>query len=591
MHLTRRTCTLIGLLITLAACRDDPSPVDPPPPTPTEPVPQPVGVYTLAITGLGTELMSSRIVADPDFGAQRSLTVAGAGLVFEQVSSTSFTEGGRDGTGQRYVSFTYRVRNGTGVSLNNLTILLVSKAGTVGGTALSSLKRFDGTNADSLIARRVVPTGAVALGRDLISMQALYPDVLQAYTEAEIAAISPPAGVTNIFPVGYSVRSATSTANRTLPATADPNQFDGVLTVSFRLPLQPTSAQDVFSFFFQILAVTDSETKLTESIEESQDTAAVRRLRDLATSLGATTVTVMNGSPVMHPSVTDYPGQRQICGARTAGTAGAPLDSINRDGAYSRLYIYRSGESRHGCQAYFLNGDANRPSYGLPFSLDIRAMDRYGNVRTAAVDTIQLSSSDGGAVLPSATALASGIVSLPITHSNYGTPVVTARGRRLRDTAAVLVAGSVRNWTGNTNTNWNVGTNWNLNVVPGVQDTVVFPGDRPNYPLLVANQAIEGVQMTPGASVQPLVNTQSFDFTINSSLDLGTTGTIPGTTGRVILTGLSKTVGGGVSNANFRGLRVTGTYSTTSNVTVTNGRLVVQGGRLRSSGFRVRVQP
>ena len=35
----------------------------------------------------------------------------------------------------------------------------------------------------------------------------------------------------------------------------------------------------------------------------------------------ATTTTVLNGSPAADPFVTDYPGQRQICSARVAGTA------------------------------------------------------------------------------------------------------------------------------------------------------------------------------------------------------------------------------------------------------------------------------
>src|SRR6185436_7824730 len=133
----------------------------------------------------------------------------------------------------------------------------------------------------------------------------------------------PPAGITNIFPVGYMVRSKSTNANRSLPVPTDPNQYDGLLTVSFRMPLQPTQPQDVVSLFFEILAVTDSETRLTESIEESQDSAAVRRLRERAVALGATTVTVLNGSSVMDPAVTDYPGQRQICSPRTAGNAGA----------------------------------------------------------------------------------------------------------------------------------------------------------------------------------------------------------------------------------------------------------------------------
>ena len=151
------------------------------------------------------------------------------------------------------------------------------------------------------------------------------------FSEAELAAITPPAGVTNLFPYGFVVRNKNTNVNRTLPsAAADANQYDGVLTVAYRIPLQDTKANDVFTLTFQAVAVEDTETRLTESIEESQDTGAVRRLRDRATSLGATMVTVLDGSPVVDPAVSDYPGQRQICGTRTAGIpaifdpAGAP---------------------------------------------------------------------------------------------------------------------------------------------------------------------------------------------------------------------------------------------------------------------------
>src|SRR6202008_2130950 len=138
--------------------------------------------------------------------------------------------GSRTAGGQRYVSFTYRVRNGTGVALNNVTVLLVSRAGVVAGTALSTLRKFDGTAADPSIAPLVVPTGTVAWAGDLTSMLSPYPDVLQVLTEAEVAAIPPPGDVTNIFPLGYMGRHKTSTSTRALPVPTDPTQYDGFMT-------------------------------------------------------------------------------------------------------------------------------------------------------------------------------------------------------------------------------------------------------------------------------------------------------------------------------------------------------------------------
>lgn len=589
--------SLALLLLAASACTDRPSPTDAPPPDSVAPPLSAVGLYQIEVNDIGTSQASSSISpVRPDVtasdGARTALTAAGAGLVFEQVASSSFTEGARGQGGQRYVTFTYRVRNGTGVPLDNLTVLLVSRAGTVPGTALSSLRRFDGAPANNALASQVVPTGAVAVGSDLASMQALYPDVLQVLSEAEVAAIPRPADVTDIFPAGYMVRNRNSVSTRLLPATADPNQFDGVLTLSFRLPLQATSAADVFSFFFQILAVTDTERRLTESIEEGQDTAAVRRLRERATTLGATVVTVLNGSPAADPFVVDYPGQRQICPVRTAGPAGAPVALITRPGAYTRLALLRPGETPDACAPYFRSGVAQVANYGMPYNVTLRSMDRYGNPLATMADTVAISSSDGSAVMPMRAGLVSGVRTLTATYSLYGGSTLTAMGRRLRgETVPVLMNGMTRTWTGNVDTHWFTDGDWVQNHHPGVRDSVVIPADRPRYPVLVQNLTTAGITMTPGG-VQPSINLGPFDLTVNGNVQLGTTGTFAGT-GRLILTGTAATIGGGVSNFNVRNMRITesGRYSVTSNVNVSGGRIVVQGGRLRNERFRIRVQP
>jgi len=425
------------LLLASAACAGDGTRTLLPEPPPA---PLPLGVYQIAVTGIGNGELRSTILPARSGGPRSALTNAGSGISFEQVSSTSFTEGTRTANGQRYIQFTYRVRNGTGAPLSNLTMLMVQRAGTISGTPLSSLKRFDGTSADPAIAPLVVPTGAVALRGDLVSMSALDPDVMQVFTEAEVAAITPPGDVTNIFPYGYMVRSATSTANRTLPNAATPNQFDGVLTLSFRLPLQASSAQDVFSLVFEVLAVQDGETRLTESMEEAQDSAAVRRLRDRATSLGATTVTVLAGSTVTAADVADYPGQRQICSARTAGTAGSPVTFTNAPAGYAQLAVYLSGESVSACGANFHSGTASAPVINSPYPVTVRAMDRYGNVRTSTADTVTLGQTSGpSATFPAAGALASGAATMNVTWTGAGTSALTATGRRLRGARSVAI--------------------------------------------------------------------------------------------------------------------------------------------------------
>ncbi|HET6230073.1 MAG TPA: hypothetical protein VFE05_08390 [Longimicrobiaceae bacterium] len=581
MRLLNRRSLALLVVAFVAACTDRSTPTTPPtgPPT-TNPGPTPVGVYQIAVSGIGTDQMGSTVtsIAPAGDGARLALTNAGAGVVFEQVSSSSFIEGVRGQGGQRYVSFTYRVRNGTGTPLSNLTMLLVSRAGTVSGTALANLRRFDGTPADSNVARLVVPTGAVALGSDLVSMQAIYPDVIQALTEAEVAAIAKPVDVTEIFPVGYVVRSKSSTANRSLPSTADPNQFDGLLTLSFRLPLQPTAQQDVFSFFFQVLGVTDGETRVTESIEESQDSAAVRRVRERALSLGATTVTVLNGSPVTSASVPDYPGQRQICGARVAGSAASPLTTITAPGAYSYLMILRPGETLDACAADFRAGTAGRPATNVPFTVTVKAVDRYGNVKTTQADTVHLTDVGPPCTVGAAAALVTGSALQTVTYSDYGTSQLSAVGRRLSGDVTVPVAGVVRTWTaGAGTTDWHTNNNWSPAAVPMSLDSVYVPAAAPFYPALAQNVQIGGVTVENAATI----SLNAFDMTASANVATGTTGGITNSSGRLFLAGTARTVEGRLPV-----LRVTGTYSLSANVT-SRAPIQVDAGRLTVSALRL----
>lgn len=567
------------LLAVSAACADQPTQVKPPEPSPHRP-PTPLGVYELVMTGIGGADAKSTIVpvSTTPSGVRATLTPQGSGLTFEQVSSVSFTEGARGAGGQRYVSFTYRVHNSTGTDLNNITMLMVSNASTLAGTPISSLKKFDGTAASTSIATQVIPTGAVTLGTDLVSMQALYPDVIQVFTEPEVAAITPPAGVTNIFPYGYVVRSAASTSNRLLPNTANADTWGGLMTVSFRLPLQATTAADVFSLGFQILAVTDDQVRMTESIEEGQDTGAVRRLRDRATSLGATTVTVLNGSPTMDPAVPDYPGQRQICSPRTAGTAASPLNNIVAPGAYSTLAILNPGESLDPCAAYFRAGTAGRPATNVAYTVTVKAMDRYGNVKTAQADTVHLAESGPPVAVGAAAPLLSGSATQTLTFSDYGSAMVTAVGRRLSGIKPIMVAGVTRTWTaGAGTTDWQTNNNWSPAAVPMPLDSVYVPAAAPLYPVLAQNVAIGGVTVENGATI----TLNAFDMTASASVKAGTTGGIVNTSGRLFLTGTAQTVEGKLPV-----LRVTGTYSLTNNVT-SRAPIQVDGGRLTVSALRL----
>ncbi|HEX6369202.1 MAG TPA: hypothetical protein VF006_09735 [Longimicrobium sp.] len=587
-----RAFTVVSLLAALAACADQPT--EPPAAGPEpKPAPIPLGVYEITMTGLDgsdpSALSSSKAV--PVAGPSEAMNPVNTGIALETVSTTLFSEGTRGQGGQRYIAVTYRVKNNTGGPLSNLTMIPIQNASTIGGSPFSNILLFNNTAASPTIAESMVPTGAVYLGDDA-RMRSQYPDVLQVFTEAEVAAISPlPAGTTGIFPYGFVVRNPSSAVSRTLPAAAHPNDWGGLVTFAFRYPLQsPNQASDPFTIAFQVLVVQDTETRMTESIEERQDTSGVRRLRERAIALGATTVTVLNGSDATDPFETDYPGQRQLCSVRTAGPVASPVSYITRSGFYTEIGVFPPGVSLNTCAAYYQSGTAAPGNYLMNYNVVVRSMDRYGNVRTVPADTVTLTSTDGTASMPGAAALVNGVKTLTTVYSTYGNSTLTVAGRRNRGSYSMFVNGMTRTWDGSVDTNWLTNGNWAQNRPPGSQDSVVVPGDMPNYPLLVQNTLASGLTMTPGTTVQPFINLSSFDLTINGSVDLGTTGTFSGT-GRLILSGNIGTVGGGISNFSVRNMRITGQYSASSNLNVSGGRIVVQGGKLRSHGFRVRVRP
>ncbi|WP_420130540.1 leishmanolysin-related zinc metalloendopeptidase [Longimicrobium sp.] len=410
------------LLAGLAACADDPTGTPPAP----EPTPQVQGVYEFTVTGLGGPDVSASASAAPK-GPSLDLGVVDTGLSFELVSSGSFTEGTRGQGGQRYVSVTYRVRNTTGAPLTNLTFIPASSASTIPGTPFTSLTLFSGGQATPALAPNIAPTGAVSLGAGT-ELRATDADVLQVFTESEIAAITPPAGITGLFPYGFVTRTP---SGRTVAPSTGPADYTGVVTFAFRVPLASAGATaDPFTISFHAVAVQDTETRLTESMEEAQDTAAVRRLRERAAALGATAVTVLPGSPAAGPEGPDYAGQRQICSVRTAGAAGSPTAFINRIAAYTRILVLRPGETPSTCGAGFRAGTPEIAAPGTPYTLRLRAMDRYGNMRSAA-DSVRVQRVSGPLVtVDPEPAMVAGQSIVQVSFAANGNAVLRLAGRR-----------------------------------------------------------------------------------------------------------------------------------------------------------------
>ncbi|HEX6039949.1 hypothetical protein [Longimicrobium sp.] len=573
------------LLLAMAACTDrvDSGTAPNPDPDPS-PAPIPLGVYEIQISGAdgsapGGATLNRAIAIPVGAGPSSDLNpVASNGFTLEFVSSSTFTDGTRGQGGQRYLSATYRVRNNTGAPVTNLTFIPVTRSNTVAGTPFSTLQLFNGGAASTTIAAQLVPTGAVALGEDG-SMRARYPDVLQAFTEAEVAAIALPAGTTGIFPYGFVTTNPDAANNRTIPASADANDWGGMVTFAFRYPMQASSNADPYNVAFQVLAVQDTETRLTESIEEAQDTAAVRRLRARATALSATTVTVLNGSTAAAPEVPDYPGQRQLCSLRTAGTAATPTTYITRPAGYRQVALLYPGEVMDPCGAYFRAGPAGRPATNVAFSVTAKAVDLYGNVITTAVDSVGLSQKTGPAVtLGARQMLVSGSATLTATYGDYGQSLLGGVGKRNDGWRSLTVAGVTRTWTGAVSTDWHTAGNWLPAAVPMQLDSVLIPVAAPVDPVLAANVNIGGVTVEDVATL----SLGAFNLTASANVLTGTSGGITNTSGRVVLEGIAKEVQGVLPF-----VTVTGTYSLSGNIS-TRASMRVQGGRLRSSTYRIR---
>ena len=140
-----------------------------------------------------------------------------------------------------------------------------------------------------------------------------------------------------------------------------------------------------------------------------------------------------------------------------------------------------------------------------------------------------------------------------------------------------------RTWTGAVSTDWHTRGNWIPDaIVPVVADSVLIPDGLSQYPSLIQNTEITGIDVIGPAGV---INQNAFDLTANGNIAMPLSGRITATSGRLILAGFSNTVSGIAPS-----VLVPGRYSLDANLTVAR-RVRVQSGRLRAQGFRVRVNP
>lgn len=318
------------ILTVVSACADLPTDSGPMGP----PEMRSLGLLEISVTGIGTRSMQASAAPYEPTGkdARLSLTpVAEAGrsgIQLRALSSGTFTRGVRGAPGSySYIFVTFQVRNastdGTAYTTprTNLTFVAVATPSTISGTPVKEILRFDGTAAGTSYAENWIPTGA-AYVTVLQQLSALSADVLQVFTEAEAASFGVPSGV-SAFPYGFMTRHATATNTRTLAANPGANDFDGYVTFAFKVPLAMSQAEDPYSVKLMVMAVDDSETRVTQSVEE-RDAASQAAFEAKVAALSATGVTLLSGG--------SYAGSvtaRTLCGVRSSGTVSTPIAYVN----------------------------------------------------------------------------------------------------------------------------------------------------------------------------------------------------------------------------------------------------------------------
>lgn len=370
-----RAAVLPLLALTISACADEPTrALAPEQPRDERPASRTLGVVEITISGLTVEhhpaasvfdadgTIHASVIAAPSAAALERIRAASARLdgrvdaagtagytiaastgtlpgnadasgdgtiQLEPISTGSFTVGTRGDGGYRYVSATYRVRNaqrdGTPYDTprRNLTFYAIDTGGTLGQTAISRLERFDG-NAAATDPAALLPTGAVRLDPATGHVLPATSDVLQVLSEEEAVdflAIAG-AGTETVFPYGFVVRNPSDAASRTLPADPAPDQFDGLVTFAFKIPLAARPEDDPFMVSAIFMAVDDDEVRVTQSLEE-QTPEGQAAFEGRAAALGADQVVLLFGG--------GYNGtipSRMLCSVRAAGSVGSPASII-----------------------------------------------------------------------------------------------------------------------------------------------------------------------------------------------------------------------------------------------------------------------
>jgi len=291
--------------LTLAGCTSQTPATQPPTRPPLEQPTKTLGGVVITFSGVSSDTLKASAQRVSSAGLSSQFFESAPSIVHTPLSQSSFTAGGF-----RYLSATFRVTPSS--SLNNLSYVAQVKAGsTLSNTAVLDMKQLDGSavpNANALaLAVKPVQDLRRSSGALLVNQESAD---MQVWRESEVSAYPVSVG-SYLLPYGFVAR-AENGGGRTLSST-----LPGVVTFAVKLPLQASPKDDPFTFSMYFEAVTDTETRVTQSLEE-QDGGVGAASRAAQTGANA----VVNRLPGIR--YTQSAPSRTICNVRTAG----PFDNV-----------------------------------------------------------------------------------------------------------------------------------------------------------------------------------------------------------------------------------------------------------------------
>ncbi|WP_407542177.1 hypothetical protein Q0M94_18115 (plasmid) [Deinococcus radiomollis] len=239
-----------------------------------------------------------------------------------------------DLAGKRYLQATFPVTNNCVTDLKNLTYVAVRRLGaaaTLGGSAITSMKTFGGTDAAVSLATQIRPTQPVYLTSDTLNVDQttaglqVFDDTAGGELDGLQAQVDATRTTHDLLPYGF---VATSAGSRVIPAGGT-----GKVTFALSLPIQATPDQDVFKFNFLASPATNSITSVTQGLEE-QNATGKAAVEARASALPGTEIRTLLG-PALTPADVAQ-SSVVVCRLRTAGPRSAPSATlVNAQGTLS----------------------------------------------------------------------------------------------------------------------------------------------------------------------------------------------------------------------------------------------------------------